>query len=713
VLAGRSGYLSADESYWRYLLRECREQSWRRCRKLLSFNASADWQRHCDGVRERFRAALGPIPERTPLNPRRVGRLERDGYVVEKLLIESQPGFSVTVNLYVPTNARFPAPAILNPVGHWADAKAEGVVQARGIGLARKGFVALIYDPLGQGERSQFWDTTTNGNPLPAGTSQHSAVSLPCALIGQTVINHMVWDGVRMLDYLESRPDVDAARIGCTGASGGGTYTMFLNAFDPRIKAAVPVCSTSTHERKLAQGQIGEPCQDVAGTYPNDLDMADLLMCGAPNAVRIIAATHDFFPLIGAREVYLDLQRCYQALGIEERASLIEIAAHHDYNQPMREAMYAWFNRWLGNEGADDAEAPYEPEPAQRLWCTATGQLLTSTGGETVLSLNRDRTRAVAAPPPRLETGADASAHREGVRAAVRQILQGVGGPAHASVEHLKETTRDGLVTEQFSFESEPDLLIPGLVVRATERQPDQTVLLLDDRGKEPELAAGGLVESLAHAGCRVATVDLRGWGETAWQRRFPYEQDDFGLLGNDSMLSYVCYLLGKWAVTQRVSDALRTFDYLRSRDDVRASQISVIGRGIAGIVALHAAALDSRIQSVCAYESLASYRSIVEADRYSLPPSAFLPGVLLRYDLPDLAGALAPADTLLVNPLDALGDVLKPEAAGGIYATAARMHQLLGNGDHFVVRTALSRPELVECLCAWASRPAGVTTAR
>jgi len=196
-----------------------------------------DWQQHCEGVRARFRASLGPLPERTPLNAQVTGRLERDGYTVEKLLLESQPGFYVTANLYLPVPGRFPAPAILNPVGHWRHGKAEDLVQARGIGLARHGYVALIYDPIGQEERSQERESVQRRNPQPAATRQHAAAGLPCTLIGQTIINHILWDGVRMLDYLESRPEVDATRIGCTGASGGGYQTMFLNALDPRIKS--------------------------------------------------------------------------------------------------------------------------------------------------------------------------------------------------------------------------------------------------------------------------------------------------------------------------------------------------------------------------------------------------------------------------------------------------------------------------------------------
>ncbi len=694
-------YPRADEAYWLHLLRLCREHAWRRRQKLRAFSSAADWEGHCRAVRTRFRAALGPMPERTPLNPRVTGVLERDGYVVEKLLIESQPGLFVTANLYRPKQVRTPVPAILNPVGHWANSKAQDVVQARGIGLARKGYVALIFDPVGQGERSQFWDAKAGANPMPASTSQHSAACNPCFLIGQTVINFMVWDGVRMLDYLETRPEVDAGRIGCTGASGGGTHTMFMAAYDERIRAAVPVCSTSTYERMLAEGRIGEPCQDPAGTYRDDLDMADLLMCAAPAAVRVVAATYDFFPLVGAREVALDLKDCYAALSIPERADLAEVPSHHDYNRPMREAMYAWFNRWLGNEGVDATEAPFEPEPPERLWCTETGQVFTSLGGETVLSLNRARVRRLTAQSPSLADRGEAEAHRACVRAAVPEVLNYAGGKAHSPAKALDRASLEGLTVEQVAFETAPDLPVPGLVFIPSGRGPHPALLFLHDRGKDVEAGPEGLAQALARAGCLVMAVDLRGRGETAWRRRSPIEADDLGLLGDESMLAYVCYLLGEWALTQRVADTVRALDFLAGRPEVDPGRLGLVGRGGGALVAWHAAALDGRVKGVAAYETLASYRSIVEADRCAHPVSGFVPGVLLRYDLPDLVGALAPARVFVANPAGAAGETLSPEMADAAYARTRRMYGLLGGSLH--VKSGLSRPELVEQMKTWA----------
>lgn len=702
VLGDRWVYHRTDESYWRHILREYRYHGWRRRQKLMGYTAADDWRQHCAGVRQRFRALLGPLPERTLLNPRRVDVLERDGYVVEKLLIESQPRFYVPVNLYLPTTAHFPAPTILNPVGHWLHAKAQEVVQARAIGLARKGYIAAVYDPIGQGERDQFPEELLHPGMLHYSTTQHAVLGLACSLIGQSIIGHMVWDGVRVLDYLETRPEVDATRFGCTGASGGGTYTTFLSAFDDRIKAAVPVCSTTTRERSLSQGSIGELCQDPEASIRDDLDTADLFLCAAPAALRIVVAAYDTFPLVGAQEVYVDVKAGYTALGVADRVDLVEVPSRHDYNRPMREAMYAWFNRWLGNPEADAVEAPYEAQPPERLHCTPTGRLWTSLGGETVLTVNRARARAVMARLPVPESREEAARQRAVVRAAVPKVLGHVGGPAYAPAKVLDVTVADGVCTEQVALESEPDLPIPFVLSARADGAPPRTVLLLDDRGKAAEADAGGLVPALVQAGCRVVAADLRGWGETAWKERFPLEPDQFDFLGSESLLAYSCYMLGAWPVSQRVTDAMRVIDYLASRDDVDLSGLAVVGRGVAGIVALHLAAADPRVAAVGCYETLAAYRLVIDADHFSTPASAFLPGVLLRYDLPDLAGALAPRPVWLANPLDALGARIDGDAATTAYAPTVRLHERLGKNGGVRLQTALNAAALSSDLTAW-----------
>ncbi len=703
VLSGRVN--GANEAYFGYLLRQAREHNWRRKRKLRSFDTAQDWQGHVDAVRENFRLSLGQFPERTPLEPQLVGILDRDGYVVEKLLIESQPGFAVTVNLYRPPEIAEPLPAVLNPLGHWADGKAETVVQARGIGLARNGYVALVYDPIGQGERSQHWDAATHTNPVESSTEQHAGACLPCWLVGQTVITHMVWDGVRMLDYLEMRTDVDSSRIGCTGASGGGTYTMFLTAFDERITAAAPVCSTATYERMHSKGQIGDPCQDPVRSYPDDLEMADLLMCRAPLPMQIMSTIYDFFPLIGARDVYADVLDCYTALGVPERANMVETPAHHDYNQPMREAMYAWFNRWLKDEPGPVTEAPFTAEAPETLWCTASGQVLLTDRNETVVSLNEKRAQELAPAVPKLAKKKEAAQYQEDVRAAARAALDYRASPAAGALQAVGARTIGGLRVEEVYFESEVDLPVPGLVFHPPGAGPHPALIYAHDGGKDAEAHEYGIAAELARAGSLVFAMDLRGWGETRWKPEVVYRPEDTALLGNDSRLAYLGYFLGEWPLTQRVTDAVRCVDLVVERPDVQAERVSMLGQGGGGLVALHAAALDERIGSVAAYETLASYRHITRAGDYTVPASSFLPGVLLHYDLPSLVGALAPRATLIVNPTDAIGETVTPQDTDETFAPTEKVFKRLDARKRLRIQTRTTRAEALAALSAWARR--------
>ena len=604
--------------------------------------------------------------------------LERDGYAVEKLLLETQPGFWAPANLYLPARPAGRAPAILNAVGHWEHSKAQEVEQARCIGQARKGYVALIWDPLGQGERFQYWDEARRAPWPGSSTEQHAAVCNPALLIGSTVIATMLWDGVRMLDYLAARPEVDPQRIGCTGVSGGGTYTMFLGAFDRRLKATVPVCSTSTLERMHRQGQIGEPCQDPWRAYPDDLDTADLLLAQAPAALRLIGTRWDTFPLAGLREVALEVQDGYAALGIPEKTDLCVVDAHHDYNREQRERMYAWMNRWLEHD-APVEEAPYAAEDPPRLWCTRTGQLLDRRRGP-------HRAGPGARPGGQGHPGPGSPGHRggRGARAgpgagrcpaparrrppAGRRSARGTPpgalgglrrGAPHPPGAHGRLPAHAGLppAARWPSRRGRRPLPVPAAEAGGRPSTPNEqegpAVIVVDDRGKGAEGGADGLTPALARAGILALAVDLRGWGETAWvNQRFGWSQDRRALLGADNMLAYVGYMLGAPSVAQRVQDVLGVLRYVRTP----------AGRGPAAGLAVPAAgrrggraARRRRWTAPCgAWRSMRGWPPTARPSRRrrNLQPVAdFLPGVLLHYDLPDLAAALAPGRRARAQP--------------------------------------------------------------
>jgi cephalosporin-C deacetylase-like acetyl esterase len=212
-----------------------------------------DVQKRQKELRAKFVAALGGFPEKTPLNARVVGTDQRDGYRLERVVYESRPDHHVTANLYLP-DGKGPFPAVLMPIGHSAEGKADGSVQRGAILLARNGLAALAYDPIGQGERRQLLDD--HGRPaIPSSTSEHTMAGVGALLVGRNTASYRVWDGIRSLDYLTSRPDIDAPRLGCTGCSGGGTLTAYLMALDDRVAVAAPGFSArSTSARPWPPG---------------------------------------------------------------------------------------------------------------------------------------------------------------------------------------------------------------------------------------------------------------------------------------------------------------------------------------------------------------------------------------------------------------------------------------------------------------------------
>ena len=187
-------------------------------------------------MRDFFIQQLGGLPERTPLNAKTVGREKRDGYHIEKVFFESQPKHFVTAILYLPQGEP-PFPGVLVPCGHSSNGKARDLYQRAPILIAKSGMAALCYDPIDQGERHQLLGP--DGKPvITSSTMGHNMAGVGAVLLGRNTATYRTWDGIRAIDYICSRPEVDAKRIGCTGISGGGTMTSYLMALDDRILAA-------------------------------------------------------------------------------------------------------------------------------------------------------------------------------------------------------------------------------------------------------------------------------------------------------------------------------------------------------------------------------------------------------------------------------------------------------------------------------------------
>ncbi|MGH9662903.1 MAG: alpha/beta hydrolase family protein, partial [Bryobacteraceae bacterium] len=329
-------------------------------------------------VRAKILELLGGLPDYDgPLNAHVTGTIDADGYTIEKLYFESLPHFWVTANIYKPKplDAGERYPGIVVPVGHWAEGKP--VEQRIAANLAKKGFVVLVYDPAGQGERLQAYDERTGKSLAGGPTEQHILAGAQSVLAGESFARYRIWDAKRAIDYLVSRPEVDAKRLGATGCSGGGTLTTYIAALDPRIQVAAVSCYLNSY-KMLFSGPVGDSEQSLPSFLSSGLDETDYVELFAPKPLLMTSTEKDFFTPAAARLVYEEARGWYRLYGAESRVKWIVGPGGHGTPLVVREAIYDWMIRWLKNGKGSSKEEPVEFYPDFQFRATGTGQVSTA-----------------------------------------------------------------------------------------------------------------------------------------------------------------------------------------------------------------------------------------------------------------------------------------------------------------------------------------------
>ena len=651
-----------------------------RKRTVSQISAAAEVARRKAYIRERMLSALGGLPERTPLNPRVVGVLDRDGYRVEKVIFESQPQFYVTGNLYVPKSGQPPYPAVLFPLGHERGGKPNPDWQHVLVSLARRGFVAFTWDTLGQGERAQFYDTDLETSKLgeTGYTTEHTMIGAQCLLAGDNIARYTIWDGIRALDYLLSRREVDAARVACTGNSGGGTHTAYLSALDDRIGVAAPSCFITSWQRLLESIGPQDAEQCLPPFLKDGLDHADFIYAFAPKPYIILSAIRDFFSISGARETYAETGHLYSLLEEPQKLAMFEADNTHGYSLPRRLAAYNWLSRWL--KGSEDLapEQEVKVEDEEVLRCTPSGQVATSLGGETVFSLN---TKRVEQNKPRhvpLINATAVSANRTEMQRGVRRLIAFEPGTSPLNVKPFGQIEGDGYVMEKFIYESEPGIIVPAVlfVPKMSEgRKP--AVVYVNDRGKSAG-ASEGAVNQLVKRGFVVLAMDMRGCGETRPPQNPDESNETYRYFGQyDSAMRAL--LVGKTLVGMRAEDISRGVDLLASRPEVDAARIYGFGVGPGALTLLHEAVLDERIKELALVGMLDSYESVTTHRIHRNIYESLVPGALKVYDLRDLVAAIAPRPVWIVDAVDPLGKRVQTEEVRKEYARSLEAFKALG----------------------------------
>jgi dienelactone hydrolase len=608
----------------------------RECLQLqAALKTRADAERYVRAVQEKIARCFGPFPEKTPLNARVTGTVERDAYRIENVVFESRPGFLVTANLYVPKGLTGPTAGVVGSCGHSDDGKAAKPYQSFAQGLARQGYVCLIFDPIGQGERVQYGHVGP-GRPR-GGVGEHLLAGNQQFLVGEFFGSWRAWDGVRALDYLLSRPEVDPNRVGITGNSGGGTMTTWLCGVERRWTMAAPSCFVTTFRRNLENELPADTEQCPPRVLAERLDHADFLAAMAPKPVILLAKERDYFDVRGAEEAYARLRRLYALLGAEDKVKLFVGPTDHGYSQENREAMYGWFNA-VTKVSAATAEPPLTLETEETLRCTPTGQVA-GLGSRTVFSFTREKSRTLAE-----KRGARAGPELPAAVAAALKLPPREGVPDYRILRPVAGRRYPMPHATTYAVETEPGVFAVTVRLSAGPhlgRPPrgGPAVLYVAHQSADADLRDEPLVRELLRAepGAAFYACDVRGVGDsrpdTCGANQFlnPY--------GSDYFYAIHSLMLDRPYVGQKTFDVLRVLDWLAAQGHVG---IHLAGRGWGAVPATFAALLSDAVTRVTLKEGLTAYRDVAEAETYSWPLSAFVPGVLAAFDLPDCYRGLA-----------------------------------------------------------------------
>jgi hypothetical protein len=598
-----------------------------------------------DAVRERQEeirraviAGLGGLPPfETPLNPRLMGTVEGDGFRIEKIIFESRPRHYVTANLYLPLNR--PAgrtAAVLFLSGHHNTAKVVPEYQNVCQTLARAGLIVLSQDPVGQGERLSYFEPGTKANPVGIGTRDHDYAGVQGRFLGDTLARYMLHDAMRGIDYLISRPEVDAAKIGVTGNSGGGTQASLVMLTDPRVAAAAP--ATFIMNREIYQ-RTGQP-QDAEQIWPGftgaGFDHEDILLAMAPKPVCVLAVTSDFFPIEGTRRTVTRSRRIWELSGRGAALELVEDDSTHAYTPKLARAAARFFAHHLLGKTVDLEGFEPKPFPPEQLHSTKSGQVRAEfADAEFVFDTTLARLKELEAARAAMTVADRTARAHEWLRDQV--LRQRENTPLNPRRIDRGRTVAAFTVDIAFWY-PQPYLANLGMLIRPRERRADHlpVTIAIWDEGTAALSAHAEWIRAESARGRAVFVVNLSGMGPL---KPDAINQGPIGdLYGTWRKLSDDLEWMGDSMIALRTYQALRSIEVLGEWPELNRDDVRFYAEGRIGVHAKLAAALAPKAKG-CEWRDGFTFADFVRTRHYDskdIKPF-ILPGVLRYFDLDEL----------------------------------------------------------------------------
>jgi dienelactone hydrolase len=624
-----------------------------------SFQSIAEFERHREQTRANLMEAIGGLPqEKTPLNARITGTIDESTFTIEKVLFQSLPDYLVSALCYVPKGITGKMPAVLFLCGHSGEGKAYPSYQQVCRDLAATGFVVLAIDPIGQGERLQY---IKDGEDTQGScTTEHTHAGFQFLLQGASVARHFIWDAIRAVDYLCERPEVDSARIGVTGNSGGGTQTSLLMLCEPRLAAAAPGTFITSLEKNMLTGAPQDMEQIVYKAIEHGPDHDDFLMGIAPRPAMLGAVSYDFFPIEGALRTFENAQKIYQLYNQSENIGMVNDPSVHCYSNGLRQAAVNWFKQHLKNEAPDFVTTNPAVLELERLQVTASGNVLEDyPNSRSIFDLIQDSLATISTPKNRTP---------QEIRRQLASVL-GVdqAGERTAAIHpRITPIEHDGCTGERIWFFSAPRIMVGGVLFFP--QQPDTKVLsaamVILEKGTADLPGNMDILEKFLQQGKAVYVFDPRGIGSVSPHAASNY--NNASIFNSEYKMSCDAAMLGISTTGLRVFDLLRAFDYLQSREDI--GDIEIYGSGHAATWSYFAAVLEERISAVTCKDILLSYKQLCQTrfynhERFNLQIMAW--GLLKCGDLQDFLPCIAPRRIQLISPRDSENRIIAENAWG------------------------------------------------
>ena len=556
-----------------------------------------NWQEQRKRLLLELRNLMGIFPVSCSLDVKEYGSLDCDGYRITKLTYQSRPGFLVTANLYIP-DGKGPFPAVLGTHGHWNQGKIASRVAARGHTLAKDGFVCLIVDAFGSGERGT----------EPGKFEYHGGViGGSLLLVGETLLGMQVVDNMRGIDLLQSLDYVDGERIGVTGASGGGNQAMWVAAMDSRVKASVPVVSVGTFESYVTRSNC------MCELLPNGLPLTEewgVLALTAPNPMLIINALQDCNPTFyvsemlrsfnAAREIY----RLYDA---DDCFAYKAVDLPHGYWPEMRSHMLGWFRYWLKNEGSGrSCEIINVPDiPEKDLMCFPDGNRPVE------LQSIKDFLAKRICELRELHENSEKSISVDDKRKSLYELLLIHKADSMLFTNSVVVGDINGITCKAFTVKCDSNILLPCIWLR-----PDINMgvtIVVHPAGKSVALKEPVVIDLLAKGGS-VCLIDLRGTGETCWET--PDMADSADLLRSVLWLGRT--VIGDWC-----TDITAMHDILSAS----VTDIRLLGFDEAAIAVLATSALKPEFAAVTTVRCPHDYEQTAYTSDFKL--KSIIPGIM------------------------------------------------------------------------------------